>query len=81
MEQINSSPEEIRSFISSRMWQDMCSDMNAWRDDIREQLEVQEDINVIRRLQGNIEAVHRFLDLPRVLLEHAEVELGNRSRR
>ena len=78
---INSSPEELQRFISSAIWNDLCADINLWLIDISEQLEIQEDMSIIRKLQGNAEACRRFLDLPRVLLEHAEVELGNRSRR
>ena len=82
MEQnIISSPEELRRFITSTIWNDLCSDLQIWISDIQEQLEIEPDHLMVRKLQGNLEACRRFLDLPRVLLEHAEVELENRSRR
>lgn len=80
-QRVYSSPEELRSFISSQIWNDLSADIQTWIVDIQEQLEVVEDTSILRRLQGNIEACRRFLDLPRVLLEHAELENVTRSRR
>jgi len=50
--------------------------MNAWLTDIREQLEVTQELDTLRRLQGNAEAVRRFLELPNQLKETIEAGLS-----
>lgn len=81
MNELNTSPREFRDFILSPIWRDLRSELFQWIDDIRTQLEVESNVDVIRRLQGNAEAVNKFLRLPEVLAEAAEVENQRNSRR
>lgn len=60
---------ELQQFISSNMWNTMCREMQVWLIDIQEQLEVTTEVDILRKLQGNAEAVRRFLELPEQLIE------------
>jgi hypothetical protein len=60
---------ELQNFISSNIWTTMCREMQTWLIDIHEQLEVTTEADILRKLQGNAEAVRRFLELPRQLLD------------
>jgi hypothetical protein len=60
---------ELQNFISSQIWNTMCREMQIWLIDIHEQLEVTTETDILRKLQGNAEAVRRFLELPEQLLE------------
>jgi hypothetical protein len=60
---------ELQNFISSQIWNTMCREMQIWLIDIHEQLEVTTETDILRKLQGNAEAVRRFLELPERLLE------------
>jgi len=75
---IFSSESELRNFIASSVWNDMRTDMLLWLEDVREQLETQPKKSILNKLQGNAEAIHRFLDLPAVLLEILEVQSSSR---
>lgn len=77
-DRIYSSETDFRNFLSSNLWRDLSNEMNAWLNDIREQLEITAEVDTIRRLQGNVEAVRRFLDLPQTLLDILEVDRSNR---
>ena len=76
MSEIHLSEHEIQNFVQSNMWNVMCFEMNAWLTDIREQLEVTQELDTLRRLQGNAEAVRRFLELPNQLKETIEAGLS-----
>lgn len=71
-----SSSREFRDFIISNIWRDIRSELLLWLDDIRSQLEVANEVEVLRKLQGNAEAVNRMLRLPEILAEAAEIENG-----
>lgn len=77
--ELNSSARELRDFILSAVWRDLRSEMFQWLDDIRTQLEVEDQLDVIRKLQGNAEAVNKFLRLPEILAESMEIENGRRE--
>jgi hypothetical protein len=68
-DRLYSTETDLRNFLSSNIWRDLSNEMDAWMQDIRAQLEVTQEIDILRRLQGNVEAVHRFLDLPQTLLD------------
>jgi hypothetical protein len=76
---LDSSARELRDFLISSVWRDMRGEMLLWLDDIRSQLEVESNLDVIRKLQGNAEAVNKFLRLPEVLAEALEIEHGRRE--
>jgi len=77
-DRIYSSESDFRNFLASNIWRDLSNEMTAWMSDIREQLEITAEIDTIRRLQGNVEAVHRFLDLPQTLLDILEASRSTR---
>lgn len=77
--ELNSSARELRDFILSAVWRDLRSEMFQWLDDIRTQLEVEDQLDIIRKLQGNAEAVNKFLRLPEILAESMEIENGRRE--
>jgi len=84
MSELRSNITEMRQFMYSNVWRDITNEMQAWLEDIRTQLEQAQDLDVLRRLQGNAEAVNRFLELPNSLIEVHEIEanaaeLRNRS--
>jgi hypothetical protein len=76
---LTSSARELRDFILSAVWRDLRNEMFQWLDDIRTQLEVEDQLDVIRKLQGNAEAVNKFLRLPEILAESVEIENGRRE--
>jgi len=71
-----STAREMRDFINSNIWKDLSYEVSRWLDDIRNQLEVENNSDIIRKLQGNAEAVNRFLRLPEVLVEAMEIDHG-----
>jgi len=71
-----SNAREMRDFINSNIWKDLSYEVSRWLDDIRNQLEVENNSDIIRKLQGNAEAVNRFLRLPEVLVEAMEIDHG-----
>lgn len=73
-----SSSRELRDFILSSVWRDIRSELLLWLDDIRSQLEVANEVEVLRKLQGNAEAVNRMLRLPEILAEAAEIDNGRK---
>ena len=74
-----STARELRDFIISSVWRDLRNEVTQWLDDIRTQLEVESNVDIIRRLQGNAEAINKFLRLPEVLAESMELENGRRE--
>ena len=74
-----STARELRDFIISSVWRDLRNEITQWLDDIRTQLEVESNVDIIRRLQGNAEAINKFLRLPEVLAESMELENGRRE--
>lgn len=73
MSEFASSAHELREFVRSNIWRDLKDELNIWLDDIRTQLEVESNVDVIRRLQGNAEAVNKILRLPEILAESMEI--------
>lgn len=72
-QEIISTKTQLEDFISSSpIWADIQSELQAWLEDIRDQLENtngQTGIRVMDRLGGNAESVRNLLALPQVLLE------------
>jgi hypothetical protein len=74
MAELRSTIEDLRRFTFSNIWRDLSSEMTAWKEDIRDQLEICTEPQTLSRLQGNAEAVNRFLELPTSLIEILEVD-------
>lgn len=72
-QEIISTKTQLEDFISSSpIWADIQSELQAWLEDIRDQLENtngQTGIRIMDRLGGNAESVRNLLALPQVLLE------------
>lgn len=73
-DRLYSTESDLRNFLASSVWRDMANEMNLWLSDIREQLETTAELEILRRLQGNAEAVRRFLDLPQTLLDNLDLD-------
>lgn len=56
-------------FRAGILWMDYEHELRAWLDDVRNQLETEQDISVVRHLQGVAEACRNFLLLPDNILE------------
>jgi hypothetical protein len=69
----------MRDFIISAIWRDLRDELHQWLEDIRNQLEIESNVEIIRRLQGNAEAVNRFIRLPEVMVEAMEMDYGRRE--
>lgn len=69
MSEVHITEHELQNFIQSNVWRVLSNELQVWLNDIRAQLEVTEQIDVLRKLQGNAEAVRRALELPQHLLD------------
>lgn len=65
---LRSTKVELESFLASSVWHDLYNEFSIWIEDIQTQLEIETDKNVLRKLQGNIEAVRRAQELPNRLI-------------
>lgn len=74
MAELRSSIQELQQFIHSNIWYDLSKEMLAWKEDIRDQLETMSELHTVSRLQGNAEAVNRFLELPANLIDLLQVD-------
>lgn len=63
---------ELRDFANGIIWADIYREVNVWLNEIRSQLEVEEEMVVIRRLQGSAKACRDLLRLPDVLIDLAQ---------
>ena len=75
---------QMRDFVEGVIWKDIVDELSLWIEDIRDQLEdpghelFPEDI---KRLQGNVEALRRVLELPKNLILNLEDELEESNER
>ena len=58
---------------NSLVWLDITTEVNAWLEDIRNQLESVSNIEELRRFQGIAEACRHFLQLPEQIINSLEV--------
>ena len=79
MQKIISSKGQLSDFIKfSTVWKDMQNEMNAWLDEIRNQLENNGgdlSYRTLDRLGGNAETIRNLQNLPRILLEDLEARI------
>ena len=75
---------QMRDFVEGVIWKDIVDELSLWIEDIRDQLEdpghefFPEDI---KRLQGNVEALRKVLELPKNLILNLEDELEESNER
>ena len=61
-------------FRDSVVWLDITNEVNAWLEDVRNQLENVSDVEELRRFQGIAEACRYFLQLPEQIINTLEVQ-------
>ncbi len=66
---------EFSSFISSSVWFDFKNELEYWIVSLQDQLEVQDDVNEIRRIQGRLSALREVLDFPTQVISAFESRL------
>jgi hypothetical protein len=64
---LKSSRHQRAEFFRSFIWQDIQTEFLEWLEQIRTELEVEDDIDIIRRLQGNAEALRKMLMIQETL--------------
>jgi len=74
MEQrIISNRVHLQDFIdNSTIWRDIKNELEAWLEDIRDQLENTDgslSVRILDRLGGNAESVRNLISLPEVLID------------
>lgn len=70
----NSSSFQVKEFIEGFIWKDMKYLLEDMRDDIRNKLETENEIEEIYRFQGRADVVLLMLNLPETLLNNLEME-------
>jgi len=66
---INSTASQIEQFINSWVWKDMLGELEVWREMVSSEYTDVSDLLNLGKIQGRIEALNYFLELPRVLRE------------
>lgn len=69
LDEFSSTPEQMRDFLLGNIWADLTKEINAWLNDIRDQLENVTDKEEISNLQGSAKACRNFLNLPMNIIE------------
>ena len=73
--QLQCSVNEFKEGMESRFWQDVKNQLEAWKEDIRDATEDPDGVlsdKTLHRLGGNIETLHRVLQLPEQTLKNLE---------
>ena len=68
---------QFEEFLTSRIWKDICDEIDSWIDDIHIELEDRDgtkSIDELKRLGGNVQACHRFKMLPKILAENLLID-------
>jgi hypothetical protein len=69
---IKSRISDIESFLVSKIWEDIKSEVTLWRENLRDLLQ-REEGNSLYRCQGRAEACEYFLELPDVFLQELKM--------
>lgn len=56
--------DEYERLIESVVWNDLVREVDVWLQEMRNRLEVMDDISEIKRCQGIAEACRHFIRLP-----------------
>ena len=73
--QLQCSVNEFKEGMESTFWKDIYNQLDAWIDDIRDSLEDPDNMlldKTLHRLGGNIESLHRVMQLPEQTLKNLE---------
>jgi hypothetical protein len=70
---------EFHALIESVAWRDMRSEVDTWLQEIRNKLEVEDDIGEIKRFQGIAEACRHFINLPQSICDAIEENVNGRE--
>lgn len=70
---------EHHALLESVAWNDLVREIDAWLDDVRNKLEIEDDISEIKRFQGIAEACRHFLNLPQNIILALEGERNGRE--
>jgi len=78
-QQFHATLEEHHSLLESVAWRDMRNEIDAWLQDVRNKLEIEDDISEIKRFQGIAEACRHFINLPQTIVDALEGENNERE--
>lgn len=79
-----SSPNDIRNFMKSVIWQDFQRELLGWLKDIHIGLEdpdTKTSDKLLHRLGGNAETIRRVLEMPKVIIMNIEDDLQTTSKK
>ncbi|MFA5448193.1 MAG: hypothetical protein WC233_07945 [Sphaerochaeta sp.] len=67
------SREDLIQFFTGKIWNKAIKkELQSWLDDIRDKLDCEHEPVIIHRLQGNIEAVKRIMNIDTYMIEDEE---------
>jgi len=78
-QQFHATLSEHHALLGSVAWNDLVREIDAWLQDVRNKLEVEDDISEIKRFQGIAEACRHFLSLPQNIVDALEGERNGRE--
>lgn len=78
--EIKSTVNQLKEFADSLIWGDIRTELEVWRKMVSSEYNEVDDLLNLGKIQGRIEAMAYFLELPRVLHETAK-ERRDDSRR
>jgi len=78
-QQFHATLAEHHALLDSVAWNDLVREIDAWLQDVRNKLEVEDDISEIKRFQGIAEACRHFLSLPQNIVDALEGERNGRE--
>jgi len=64
-----SSIDQIKDFIRSHVWKDMCDTLGGMTEQLHLLLSTESDIDTIRKMQGNIQMLLFLAELPESMLD------------
>jgi len=73
-DEFRSSAFHFKDFLKTSVWQDMMYMINDMRDNIRDHLEVEKELEEMYRFQGRAEFAQVMLNLPSTILALLEKE-------
>ena len=74
-----SSARDFDELVRSTVWEDILREMDAWLEDIHEELEDSDretPDKVLHRLGGAAQAIRRFKAMPEVIRDNIKDDLG-----
>jgi hypothetical protein len=65
---------DYEEFLESSIWAHLSEELQNWLHQVHEQLETEVALDAMYRLQGNAEAIRRFMQLPVIAKEILSVK-------